>query len=281
MSPTTRRSPASRPGAIAISGVFGFSPDGRYLATTHYPGGALTVWDVDRAHSRPERPGPRIVGRAAKFSPDSRRIAVGHQGWRAPRVRSGDRPAQPIAGACRRRRGIWLSVPMGPRSRSSLTMNRKTPSAGFLRWRLAGSSGRSRCRSGGTTSPGAPTAPRWRSPCDDSKIYLWDAATGTRKATLEGSTNIGIHTAFHPAGTLLASNGWEGRLRLWDPVLGRPWLSVTSGSASLEFSQDGRIVLRSEDKLTTYQVDPALEYRTFAHASSQPIRLCDRAVDPA
>ena len=33
--------------------------------------------------------------------------------------------------------------------------------------------------------------------------------------------------AFHPAGTLLASNGWERRLRLWDPVLGRPVLSLT------------------------------------------------------
>ena len=28
--------------------VFGFSPDGRYLATTHCPGLALTVWDIDR-----------------------------------------------------------------------------------------------------------------------------------------------------------------------------------------------------------------------------------------
>ena len=31
--------------------VFGFSPDGRYLATTHYPGSALTVWDIDRGTS--------------------------------------------------------------------------------------------------------------------------------------------------------------------------------------------------------------------------------------
>ena len=76
--------------------------------------------------------------------------------------------------------------------------------------------------------------------------------------------------SFHPAGTLLASNGWEGRLRLWDPVLGRPLLSLTGGSA-LEFSQDGRIVIALEDKLTTYQVDPALEYRTFAHASREPM----------
>ena len=47
---------------------------------------------------------------------------------------------------------------------------------------------------------------------DDSKIYLWDAETGTRKLTLEGSTEHGISTAFHPAGTVLASNSWESRL---------------------------------------------------------------------
>ncbi len=28
--------------------VFRLSPDGRYLATTHYPDSALTVWDIDR-----------------------------------------------------------------------------------------------------------------------------------------------------------------------------------------------------------------------------------------
>ncbi len=61
--------------------------------------------------------------------------------------------------------------------------------------------------------------------CEDTKIYLWDAATGIRRVTLEGSTNGGLQAAFHPAGTLLASNGWEGRLRIWDTVLGRPVLS--------------------------------------------------------
>ncbi len=111
-------------------------------------------------------------------------------------------------------------------------------------------------------------------PSDDTKIYLWDVATGIRKATLEGQTNAGLHAAFHPAGTLLASNGWEGRLRLWDPVLGRPVLSVTSGSQVPDFSRDGRIVVSVEDQLTTYQVDPALEYRTFAHASREPMNYC-------
>src|SRR5262249_17939512 len=108
-------------------------------------------------------------------------------------------------------------------------------------------------------------------PCEDQKIYLWDAATGTRKATLEGHIyriGWGGWAAFHPAGTLLASTGWEGRIWLWDPVLGRHWLNLT-GSLSPGFSQDGRIVVGHEDKLTTYQVDPALEYRTLAHASRE------------
>ena len=76
--------------------------------------------------------------------------------------------------------------------------------------------------------------------------------------------------AFHPAGTLLACNGWEGRLRLWDPVLGRLVLSLTSDSLP-DFSQDGRTVVALEDALITYQVDPALEYRSFAHPFGEPI----------
>ena len=102
--------------------------------------------------------------------------------------------------------------------------------------------------------------------CLDRNIYLWDIATGTLKCSFVGSTNLGLRTAFHPTGTLLASNGWEARLRLWDPVLGRPVLSLTSSSQVPYFSHDGRIVVSREDQLTTYQVDPALEYRTFAHA---------------
>jgi hypothetical protein len=112
--------------------------------------------------------------------------------------------------------------------------------------------------------------------CGDLKTYLWDAATGTRKATVEGYTNGGLRVAFHPAGTLLASNGWESQLRLWDAALGRPVLSLTDsqpggfGLSQVGFSQDGRVVVSVEDQLTTYQVEPALEYRTFAHAFGQP-----------
>ena len=247
--------------------VFGFSPDGRYLATTHLPGFALTVWDIEQRHGLPERPGPVSRLSRPEFSPDSRRIALAHvdgellvydlatghssRRWRGPGaaqdlafrpdgtqiavIYNGTRPSCQIIEAESGK--LVRSIPLPTRSES-------------VAW--------------------SPDGTTLATPCDDRKIYLWDAATGIRRATLEGSTNLGLRAAFHPAGTLLASNGWEGRLRLWDAVLGRPVLSLTGGSL-LEFSKDGRIVVGIEDQLTSYQVDPALEYRTFAHVSSQSI----------
>ena len=50
----------------------------------------------------------------------------------------------------------------------------------------------------GKVAPGAPTARPLATPCDDSNIYVWDAATGMRKATLEGSTNRRHHCGFPP-----------------------------------------------------------------------------------
>ncbi len=86
-----------------------------------------------------------------------------------------------------------------------------------------------------------------------------------RKTLLEGTANHVVHTAFHPLGNLLASNGSDSQLRLWDLALNRPLLTLRG--AGVEFSRDGRIALQSEGRLTTYQVDPALESRTLIHAS--------------
>ena len=107
----------------------------------------------------------------------------------------------------------------------------------------------------------------------DAKIYICDAATGDRKATLEGHTNYGVRSEFHPGGTLLASTSWDGRLRLWDAQLGRPVLSVTSAHDRVELSRDGRIVDRREDHLTTYQFEPALEYRNLGQAPNEPVKF--------
>ena len=62
-------------------------------------------------------------------------------------------------------------------------------------------------------------------------------------------------------------------------MLGRPLLNLKS-EFEPEFSQDGRIVIRLEDQLILYQVKPALEYRTLAHASREPV-IHGRRIGPA
>jgi len=253
--------------------VFGFSPDGRYLATEDLPGRTLTVWDINQRTVCLNDPGP-VTGRSAGFSPDSRRIALAHPDgallvydlatrhssrlWRGPAY------AQDLA---YRPDGAQIAV----------IYNQTKPSCQIIE---AGSGKLVRSIPLPTWTGGvawSPNGATLATPCDDRKIYLWDAATGIRRAALEGSADLGLRAAFHPAGTILASNGWEGQLRLWDPVLGRPVLSSTVGG-SLEFSNDGRIVVVREDQLTSYQVDPALEYRTLAVVCSQPIRYADAAI---
>ena len=243
--------------------VFGFSPDGRYLATTHWPGVALTVWDIDRRTVCLDDPGP-VEGLSARFSPDSRRVAlVHHDGELLVYDLATGRPSRRWPGQAGahdlafRWDGAQIAVACkGPTCRileaesGRLVRAIPMPIGGTIAW--------------------SPDGTTLATPCGDSKIYVWDVATGTLKTTLVGITNGGNRAAFHPSGALLASNGWEGRLRLWDPILGLPVLSVNGGTAT-EFSQDGRIVVEIEDKLTPYLVDPALEYRTFAHVANPPL----------
>ena len=223
-SATTRRSPASRPEVIARSGSSASAPTAATWRPLIIPARALTVWDIDRQTVCLDDPGPdRAVGQIQPGQPADRPVpqdggellvydlATGQPSRRWRR-----------AGSC----ATWLSVRMDP-DRGHLPRRRTSPArsltseTGQLVRSISLPSG------GSGRSPGAPTAPPWRSRPMDSKIHLWDAATGIRKATLEGSTNAGYARPSTPPGRLLASNGWEGRLRLWDPILGRPLLSLT------------------------------------------------------
>jgi serine/threonine protein kinase/WD40 repeat protein len=250
--------------------VFGFSPDGRYLATIHRPDGDLTVWDIDRRAVALDDHGPVATWDGiAKFSPDSRRIAVTHASgellvcqlatgqpsWRSSVPRPGALAFHPdgtqIAVVCRDQSNQFCQVLQADTGRPVRSIP-LLPSLDI--WELAWSP------EGATLATG----------CAGNKVYLWDATTGVRTAALEGDGHInggGFLSPFHPSGTLLAIN--HTAMRLWDPVLGRPWLSWSGGLTG--FSQDGRMVVSVENNWTTYHVDPALEYRTFAHVASQRV----------
>ncbi len=244
--------------------VFRFSPDGRYLATTHFPGLALRVRDVDRRKFALDAPGP-VAGSAARLSPDGRRIALcrldgttliydlatGRQGGSWPGPASGNDLAYSADGA-------RIATLHNERARFTCRIVESETGRPVRSIDLP---------SDGVWVAWGPDGTTLATACIDAKVYLWDVATGRRKAVLEGSTNAGLIATFHSSGALVASNGWENRLRLWDPILGRTVLSLTTnGFLGTEFSRDGRIIAMHDDDVTTYEVDPALDYRTFAHA---------------
>jgi WD40 repeat protein len=253
--------------------LLSFSPDGRYLALPQFPELAVTVWDVHRQAVVLDDPGPVISWGVSKFSPDSQRIALFQQKgdivlydlasgqpfrrWRVPG--SGDLAFNGdgtqiafIYGGREKPTCQIIDVESGRLVRSFPVLMAET-----VAW---SSDGTTLAITSGDYVKGF-----------DKKIHIWDAATGTLRAILEGPTNSGLRPFFHPAGTLLATNGWESLLRIWDPVLGRPLLSLSCAPWP-HFSQDGQMVVALDDRLSMYQVDPALEYRTFAHASSKRLQ---------
>jgi len=237
--------------------VFDLSPDGRYLATTHQPEHALTVWDIDGGRiALDEKP---TVG-AATFSPDSRRVALvkdtevvvhdlatGQPSWRSP-----------IHGrAAFRKDGAQVALLHTEKPWSCLILGSDT---GKIVRSIP-------LPTRGEAVAWSPDGDTLATPCVDLKIYLWDTETGARQAVLTGHRALGLKAAFDHSGALLASSDWDGRLWLWDTVLGRHWLNLNGGRVS-DFSADGRIALLLAGSLAMYQVNPACEYRSFVHAAS-------------
>ena len=242
---------------------FNFSPDSRYLTLVQSPEVGLTVWDVEQSRALLELRGP--IYRAAAFSSDSRRIIVG-----GPReVLDYDLRGVRIARRWPGRADVLAFRPDGAQIASSDKETR--PPACRI---LDGKTGRLirtiRLRTEALHFAWSPDGTTLAVSGSDVKIDLWDAATSTRRATLEGHYNVGIRVAYHPAGTILASTDWSAQLRLWDSAVGRNLLNITSADEPVIVA-DGRIVVSRPGQFTPYKVNPALEYRTLAHAAADPM----------
>jgi serine/threonine protein kinase/WD40 repeat protein/tetratricopeptide (TPR) repeat protein len=78
----------------------------------------------------------------------------------------------------------------------------------------------------------------------DRCLYLWDVRTGKQQAVLRGHEFPPNAVAFSHNGNLLATTGWDGNLRLWEPMTGRLLVSVPGGGGNLRlgFSPDDRLL---------------------------------------
>ncbi len=83
--------------------------------------------------------------------------------------------------------------------------------------------------------------------CGDNLIHVWDAETGKKVRTLAGHKGNPVSLDFTRNGRILASSGWDGRIRLWDFENGRQLVSILETGEISFAPQDGRLVARSWD----------------------------------
>ena len=93
-------------------------------------------------------------------------------------------------------------------------------------------------------------------------VDVWDASTGDRVSTLEGHSAIVADVAFDRTGKRVATAGWDGSVRVWDPRTGREQLALRLaapvGATGVEFTPDGtRLVTVWDDGITRiWTLDP-------------------------
>ncbi len=215
---------ADRPGTISVRRVADDAElcrihsglDGPWLLLGP-DGSCLAAWSHDRVkvwRLAPPEPAELVDqqgGSASAFSPDGRCFALGLDdgsiqvydlaGGGPPRVLApGPRP-QCLAFHPRERR-LAVGHESGIQIRDWETGDVLTNLPG------AGDATSIAWRPDGTTLAAAG---------GDRVVSLWDVPSGRPTVRLEGITNGGIDLAFNHAGDLLATQGWEGKLRLWDP----------------------------------------------------------------
>ncbi len=83
--------------------------------------------------------------------------------------------------------------------------------------------------------------------CADNLIHVWDGATGKKVRTLTGHKGNPVSLDFTSNGRILASSGWDGRIRLWDFENGRQLVSILETGEISFAPQDGTLVARSWD----------------------------------
>ena len=209
------------------------SPDGLYV-TRLEKDQTLRMWRVSDGEEMIRKPLTQVV--ASEFSPDSRQLAVSQGGWLLRfDVTNGKelnrwkltekRTAWGLAFHPDNRR---LAVGYSASSNASIFDS----STGELLNQLP--IGASQYQSVAWHPDGNRLAVG-----QDKFIQIWEVVAERKLATLSGHVQQVQRLTFHPEGALLASDSWDGTLRLWDTSTGRQVMQL-AGTTFLRFSADGR-----------------------------------------
>ena len=102
---------------------------------------------------------------------------------------------------------------------------------------------------------------------DGFEIHVWDIETGSRRAELAGHRNEGLDFCFSHDGALLASAGWDGLGRLWDP-LGDRELLRTAGKRCEFAGQGDALMLTNAVEASIWRVCRSRECLTLRPADT-------------
>ena len=74
----------------------------------------------------------------------------------------------------------------------------------------------------------------------DKHVHILDSRSGLELSTFKGHLGTVTSVAFSPDGKMLASDSWDGRLRLWDVLTGAEIINTPEGPEGIHFSPDGK-----------------------------------------
>ena len=126
---------------------------------------------------------------------------------------------------------------------------------------------------GGNYCPGLPSMAERNSPMGegDTRIRIWNAASGALVAVFGGAPKILMGGAFSPDGRSLAAVGWDGALRVWDVGSGtmRELGRHTESIQWVAYSPDGHhLATASIDKtVAVWDAGTGQRVATLAHGA--------------
>ncbi len=214
-----------------------WSRDGKFLAVESEPDRRLKVWRLADPKLLVETEAAiRTKMGAADFSPDSRELVVGHpdgtlslydlgSGQPPRKLQPGLTAIQHLAFHPKKRQVAVACIPdVRICDLESGQVVATLPLASGAFWVAWSPEGKTVAASGG-----------------DYNIYLWDLATRKQTQVLRGHKDGGVAFSFNHTGDLLASSGWEGVLRLWDPRTGQQLFSTPAAISIPRFGPDDRL----------------------------------------
>jgi serine/threonine protein kinase/tetratricopeptide (TPR) repeat protein/WD40 repeat protein len=234
------------PGDKLNVGGIQFSPDGRYLGAVYGRGDrhAVRVWDWGRARADVAAPDAHAILPA--FSPDSRQVALGFRDGTVrlcelPSGKESRRIAPVLPAAPFRVDGPAGMICFNPAGDKLAVCNGPSRGVHVYRAGTGGLLAALRHPQGWLEMLAWHPSGRTFATACGSRIFLWDAESTARpRAVLEVESTRVTRLAFSHQGDVLASNGYDSRLRFWSPWTGKQLASFPGvwNRVAPQFSRD-------------------------------------------